>query len=148
MKKMFKEAIDQYGQYFADDGGFSRWMLPDGSFLGVHSADDHRIVGEFCEKSWTEFIKENAVSISYDKSCGYLWLRVNENLLLEQRLAFYELYENFGFHVSELYIQVYDGQRYVEDFRLEDRGMIRLFLTDIIAYNLEKEHSDYFDFDC
>lgn len=142
MKKMFRKAIDQYGQYFADDGGFSRWMLPDGSFLGVHPEDDHRIVGEFCNRSWTEFIKENAVSIHYDGKCGYLWLRVNEDLLWEQRSAFRELYENFNLHVSELYVQIYAGQRYVEDFRLSNEELIRLFLTDIIAYNLEKSYAE------
>lgn len=140
MKSMFRQAIKEYGQYDPSDHIVTRWLLPDGSFLGVPDYDDHRIVGEFCNKTWLEFIRERAVSLHY--SGDYLWLRVNEDLTWEQRAAFRTLHDDETFSVSVLLVHVYDGLRHVESFELDEPGMVKLWLTDKIAYDIEVGYAE------
>lgn len=135
MSVNFKKAIAKYGT-----GEFSRWMLYDGEFLGVYD-DDHRIVGEFCTVSWLEFIKKDCVSLHYDGKCGYLGLRVNIDLNIDQIKTFKSLYIDDGFFkVKELYVSVYDGSECLgseEEIRIKGYEACELWLTDRTAYNME-----------
>lgn len=135
MSANLKKAIKKYGMT-----EFSRWMLDDGSFLGVADYDDHRIVGEFCTVSWLDFIKKDCVSVHFDTKANYLWLRLNGDLNFQQRQSFKYLIENEYIHVEELNIHVYDGDKYQEDFTISN-GLAELFLTDKIAYECEKEYA-------
>lgn len=130
MLRMFKQAIKEYGT--TDEGG--RWLLPDGQLLAIFGGDDHRIVGQFCENSWLEFIANGAWSLH--RSRDYLWVRHNDKFNVYVQQKFQELYDTWGWNINELYVQIYDGLRHVESFSLDDPHLIKLYLTDRIAYQM------------
>jgi len=135
MESKFRNALKQYGT-----SEFSRWLLPDGQFLGVPDWEDHRIIGEFCRDSWLEFIEDGACSLHYDSSCGYLWIRTN-GLTGQQSQAFRQTIEDFGLKIRELKVDFYDGQELEEVIEINDY-MAVLYLTDSIAYNIEKSYQE------
>lgn len=137
MSANIKEAIEEFGIV-----EFSCWMLNDGRFLGVGNGDDHRIVGNFCTRSWLDFIKAECVSIHYDHKAKYLWIRINCDLNFQQRQSLQELYENKIIDVEELYIQIYDNDKYFGDETMNDKELIKLYLTDLIAYRLTKQYEN------
>lgn len=139
MSVNFKKALKELGTT-----EFSRWLLDDGTFLGVNDYDDHCKVGCYCTQTWLEFIENNCVSVHYDNSCGYLWLRVNGCLTTSQRMVFQDIIENEMIRVRELYVQVYDGRQYLseEDIRIDDEDLAKLYLSDTIAYNLAKSYEE------
>jgi hypothetical protein len=140
MSANIKKAIEKYGQF----ENMTRWMLEDGSFLGVRDWEDHRIVGQFCTVSWLDFLKKGCVSIHYDRRAGYLSIRVNGDLNYPQRAVFQELFEREEIRVTDLYVQVYDGDKFEESLNFDDNDeeMIKLYLTDRVAYNLEKQYQN------
>lgn len=130
MLKMFRDAVEEYGT--VETGG--SWLLPNGELLGVFGNDDHRIVGQFCETDWKEFIANGAWSLHHSRD--YMWIRRNENFNVSIQLKFQELYETYNLWINELQVDIYSGLRCVEHLALEDGELIKLYLTDRIAYNL------------
>lgn len=126
----FQAAKNQYGTV-----DLSRWLLPDGEFLGVSDYEDHRIVGEFCNDTWLEFIDDGAMSLHYDDHCGYLWIRTS-GITIRQMQAFRELFENELLRVRNLKVDVYEGTNYQEEILIDDPELAQLYLTDQIAYQI------------
>lgn len=141
MNSKFDKAVKKYGE-----AEFSRWLLPDGTFLGVNDYEDHRIVGEFCKNGFTDFIHDGAMSIHYDNQARYMWVRTS-GLSSAQRMAMQDVFENLGIRVTELKVDFYEFDtpaRYeMNEEIIEDENMCRLYLTDTIAYQLEKQYASY-----
>lgn len=137
MRNIFSKAIDKFGT-----AEFSRWLLPDGTFLGVPDYEDHRIVSQFCKERWTEFLYEGAVSVHYDSRAGYMWIRtVGGYMTGQQRQAFRCAFEEFNLRVEDLKVDAWDDNGNVDETLLTGQ-LAELFLTDRIAYELEKQYAD------
>jgi|WetSurMetagenome_2_1015567.scaffolds.fasta_scaffold790871_1 hypothetical protein len=133
MSAKFLQAIYELGL-----SNFSRWLLPDGIFLNVQDDNDHRIVGNFCENNWREFIKDGAMSLHYDNKSKYMWIRT-VGLSYSQMWTLQEVIEQMELKITELKVDYYIFESWdnydMKEIIIKDATMIKLYLTDQIAYN-------------
>lgn len=114
------------------------WLLPDGTFLDIGDRD-HRVVGNFCPSDdWHEFLKEGALSLFYDYKARYLWIRT-AGINLAQRMKFESLFADGLLRVTEMRVEQFefsDNGFHRETMEMGDEGMIKLYLTDPIGFQI------------
>ncbi len=133
MKSDFKAAIKYFGS--SDEPFASRWMLPDGEWLGVHDLD-HRVVGNFCKESWLDFISDGACSVHFEASANYLWIRTC-GISSGQKQAFTDLFEAFDIKSITLKVDLYEETKFQKSLEFGEEELGFLWLTDRIAYNMQ-----------
>lgn len=131
MLKMYQNAIEQMGVSELPHG---RWMLEDGTVLGLGLGDDHRYVSSLCpDGNWLYFIAKGACSVHV--SPEYVHIRTT-GLSSCQRMEFLKLYDSGDFEPYEARVELFNGIEREEVIELDDPTAIRLILTDTIAYHV------------
>ena len=129
-----KKAIEEFG--ICEEGS---WLLDDGFCLD-YNGFDHRNIGNFCDEVWTEAIKFGCISIF--ESDGYLWIRTNGSITFDQKVFFERLLSHSK--ITYLHVEVYsfdNGYSSVSEEDEDNEDLIRLYLTDNIAYQISKQEN-------